>query len=91
MPGPLFVFSFVVATLVGACFHLVFGGNARRLAVFLLAAWVGFALGQIAGQTFSVDVFLVGDLYIVTAVVGALIALAAALIFTSERRQPRRR
>ncbi len=91
MPGPLFVFAFVVATLIGAGFHLVFGGNARRLALFLLSAWVGFALGQIAGQTFAIEFFLVGDLYIVTAVAGAILALIAALIFTSDRRQARRR
>lgn len=91
MPGPLFVFAFVVATAIGAGFHLIFGGNARRLALFLLAGWAGFALGQIAGQTFSVTVFVIGDLYIVTSVVGSLSMLIAALIFTSDRRSARRR
>jgi len=91
MPGPLFVFAFVVATVIGAGFHLIFGGNARRLALFLLAGWAGFALGQIAGQTFSVTVFVIGDLYIVTSVVGSLSMLIAALIFTSDRRSARRR
>jgi uncharacterized membrane protein YjjP (DUF1212 family) len=91
MPGPLFVFAFVVATLIGAGFHLIFGGNARRLAVFLLAAWLGFALGQIAGQSFGIELFPVGSLYMVTAVSGSILVLIAALVFTSERRQTRRR
>lgn len=91
MPGPLFVFAFVVATLIGAVFHLIFGGDARRLAVFLLAAWFGFVLGQIAGQTFAISFFPVGNLYIVTATIGAVVTLIAALIFTSDRRQTRRR
>jgi len=91
MPGPLFVFAFVVATLIGAGFHLVFGGDARRLAVFLLAAWLGFALGQIAGQTFAIEFFPVGNLHIVTAAIGTIVTLVAALIFTSDRRQTRRR
>lgn len=91
MPGPLFVFAFVVATLIGAGFHLVWGGNARRLALFLLAGWAGFAIGHFAGQSFAIQLFIIGDLYIATAVIGALFMLIAALIFTSERRQTRRR
>ena len=33
MPGPSIVFSFILATLYGAAFHLVSGGDARRLAL----------------------------------------------------------
>ncbi|NOG49440.1 MAG: hypothetical protein HND48_08340 [Chloroflexi bacterium] len=38
MPGPGLVFAFALATLYGALFHFIFGGDARRLAVFLLAS-----------------------------------------------------
>ncbi|MGJ3240508.1 MAG: hypothetical protein ACFE0Q_17500 [Anaerolineae bacterium] len=86
MPGPVFVFAFVVATLIGACFHLIFGGNARRLALFLLAAWVGFALGHAAGVSFAVALFPIGELRIVAAVAGALFTLFSVLIFTAGRR-----
>lgn len=86
MLGPVFVFAFVVATLIGSVFHFIFGGDARRLAIFLLAAWIGFALGQSAGQSFDVSVVAIGELRIIPAIVGSLFTLFSVLIFTSDRR-----
>lgn len=89
MLGPVFVFAFVVATLIGSIFHFIFGGDARRLALFLLAAWIGFALGHAAGQSFSLSLFpLIGDLHFAAAIAGALFSLFSVLVFTSNRRQP---
>jgi hypothetical protein len=42
MTVPTAVFGFIVATLFGAGFHLAFGGDMRRLALLLLAGWLGF-------------------------------------------------
>src|SRR5262249_27041139 len=42
MPSPSVTFGFILATLYGALFHLVLGGNARQLALYLLAGWLGF-------------------------------------------------
>ena len=89
MPGPVFVFAFVVATLMGSIFHFIFGGNARRLAIFLLAAWIGFALGHAAGNSFEISLFPIGELRIIPASAGALFTLFAVLIFTSDRRSSR--
>lgn len=86
MPGPVFVFAFVVATLIGSIFHFIFGGDARRLALFLLAAWIGFALGHAAGRSFEITLFPIGELRFVPALVGALFTLFSVLIFTSSRR-----
>ena len=47
LPGPTATFGFILATLYGAGFHFVVGGDVRRLALFLLSAWVGFGLGQL--------------------------------------------
>ena len=90
MLGPTFVFAFVVATLMGATFHLIVGGNARRLALFLLAGWIGFALGHLGGKSLGISVFPIGELQIVPAVVGAIFTLVAAFIFTAERRRSSR-
>lgn len=89
MPGPVFVFAFVIATLIGASFHFIFGGDARRLALFLLAAWIGFALGHAAGNSFEITLMPIGELRIIPAIIGALFTLFSVLIFTAERRQAR--
>lgn len=89
MPGPTFTFAFIIATIMGALFHLVFGGDARRLALFLLAGWIGFALGHVLGITFEINLFNIGPLRIFSAIVGALIALLAASILTGRRSRGR--
>ena len=89
MLGPLFAFAFVIATMYGAACHLIFGGGARRLAIFLLGSWAGFSLGQVAGESFEVELFRIGQLYLFTATVGAIFFLVMVLIFTTDRRTSR--
>lgn len=78
MIEPLFVFGFLLATLTGAGFHLVFGGDARRLALDLIVGWAGFGIGHIIGVLTQFNVFNIGSLHAVSAVIGSLAALAAA-------------
>jgi hypothetical protein len=87
LPGPTATFGFILATLYGASFHFVVGGDVRRLALFLLSAWVGFTLGQLLGVMFMIDIFNIGTLRIVTATLGTLIALVAAHILTSAHKR----
>ena len=88
MPGPTLTFGFVIATLMGASFHLVFGGDARRLAMLLLAGWLGFALGQLVGDILNIrllEVMNIGPLNIIPAVIGAVFALIFTLVVTAKR------
>ena len=78
MPSPSITFGFILATLYGALFHLLMGGNARRLALFLLAGWLGFALGHIFGAIFAVNILSIGPLHTFSATLGAWLALLAA-------------
>lgn len=89
MPGPTVVFGFILATLLGASFHLVFGGDARRLAVFLLAGWAGFGIGHVVGVLFGINFLNIGTLRVVAATAGAFIALTTTLVLTPKR--PRKR
>lgn len=82
MPGPTIVFGFVVATFYGTVFHLISGGDARRLALFLVASWVGFALGHIAGDLFGINILDIGALHMLNATIGALLALVLVRILT---------
>lgn len=82
MPSPSVVFSFILATLYGAAFHLLSGGDARRLALFLLSAWLGFGLGQGFGETVNFTLLDIGPLHVLPATVGAWNALVVARILT---------
>lgn len=75
MPSPPIVFGFLLATLYGALFHLIFGGSTRQLALYLLASWLGFAIGQIFGAIFEVNMLAIGVLNTFTATFGAWSAL----------------
>lgn len=89
MPGPSTTFGFIIATLLGASFHLIFGGDARRLALFLLSGWLGFGLGHMLGVLFEIDFFNVGSLRMMSAVLGALTTLMVARMMTSNRTRRR--
>jgi uncharacterized membrane protein YjjP (DUF1212 family) len=69
LPGPTLTFGFVLATLIASSFHLLVGGGARRLALFLLVGWLGFALGHIIGIVFEIDIFNIGALRLFPALV----------------------
>jgi uncharacterized membrane protein YeaQ/YmgE (transglycosylase-associated protein family) len=89
MPGPGLVFAFVMATLYGALFHLVLGGDARRLALFLLAGWLGFAVGHVSGLIFGVEFLSLGGLRMFPATVGAFMSLFAVRALTTGQRRRR--
>lgn len=82
MPGPSIVFGFVIANFYGSVFHFLVGGDARRLAVFLLASWLGFALGHITGDLLNVNFLDIGSLNMLNATFGALVALVVARFLT---------
>jgi uncharacterized membrane protein YjjP (DUF1212 family) len=94
MPEPNTVFAFVTATLIGALFHLIFGGRGRRLLLFIVMSWLGFGMGDAAGRSLGIALFKVGDLHFAFAISGCVFVLLLVHIFTSgraTRRRPNRR
>lgn len=75
MPGPTITFGFILATLYAAVFHIVAGGDVRRLALFMLAAWAGFVLGQMMAVSLGLGILLIGEIHVGPASLGALAAL----------------
>ncbi len=90
MPSPNFTFAFLIATLCGALFHVIVGGDARRLTVFLVAGWIGFGIGQILGTTMGAHLLTIGELNLASAGMGAFITLMVAYVLTSDRSRRRR-
>jgi uncharacterized membrane protein YjjP (DUF1212 family) len=67
-----------LATMYGAGFHLWQGGGARRLALYLLAGWLGFTLGHVLGNLLGIQLFMIGQLNFLTATAGSALALVLA-------------
>lgn len=78
-------FGFIVATLYGTGFHLVVGGDVRRLAAFLLAGWVGFIAGHFAGVVLDFEIMNIGALCILPASFGAIVALVFTQALTASQ------
>ncbi len=78
MTIPTLLLAFALSTLYGAGFHLWQGGGARRLALYLLAGWLGFTIGHFIGDALGLNVLKVGALNVLSATLGSLVALLAA-------------
>ena len=75
MTIPAYIFGIVLSTLYGAGFHFFVAGNARRLMLYLLAGWTGFAVGHWAGDLIGFHLYDIGTLNFSAATLGAFIAL----------------
>jgi hypothetical protein len=80
--------GFAVSTVYGALFHLWLGGGSRRLALYLLAGWLGFALGHYVGEALNIGVLRVGPLNLLTGTFGSAVALGAARILVIADTRP---
>lgn len=89
LPTPTITLGFIIATLLGALFHLILGGDVRRLALFLIASWVGFGIGHILGILLNFSILNIGALYILPALFGAITFLIFAHILSSRRTNKR--
>ncbi len=69
------ILGFLLATAYGAGFHLLLGGPARRIILYLVAAWIGFALGHVVGDLLNLNWLRLGALQLFSASVGAWVAL----------------
>lgn len=76
------VLGFLLATAYGSGFHLLLGGPARKIVLFVLAAWVGFALGHFVGDLLDIELFKLGTVHLFAASLGAWIALVASWWFS---------
>jgi uncharacterized membrane protein YeaQ/YmgE (transglycosylase-associated protein family) len=75
MSIPTLILGLILSTLYGALFHLWRGGNAGRLLLYLILAWLGFWLGQFLGNYLKFSFDTLGQLHIVIATLGSFILL----------------
>ncbi len=72
---PPLILSVILAVGYGTLFHLWQGRTYRDLIVYVLAAGVGFALGQGIGMLLNSDWFRIGQVRIIEATLTAWFAL----------------
>ncbi len=75
MTTPGYLLGFLVASLIGALFHLWRGGHIGRLLLFLVLSWAGFWAGHFLGNTLDFSLGRIGVLNIGAAILGCLIFL----------------
>jgi uncharacterized membrane protein SpoIIM required for sporulation len=73
--SPSLVFSALLSTACGLIFHVIRGGNLLRLFVLLIAAWLGFAIGQLIGSLTDWPLLRVGEVYVLHGLIGSIIAM----------------
>ncbi len=81
----------MLATFYGALAHLILGGDGRTLLIDILAAWLGFAIGQGVGQVMEIHVLNIGPTNVLTGTLGAFIALATTAVLSAQRHFPGRK
>ena len=78
------ILGFLLATAYGAGFHFLLGGPARRIILYLIAAWIGFALGHIVGDLLNVTLLRLGVLQLFSASIGAWLTLIGSWWFVGD-------
>lgn len=76
--SPPFVLSVLVSTGLAALFNLWQGGSVRDLVLYLVAAWLGFAMGELLGDWIGLDLLMIGEVHMAEACLlcGLLLFLA---------------
>jgi len=69
------IFGLVIATLIGALFHLWKDGGFWRLVLYLIASIIGFFVGHWVAGGFNLNLFNVGGLRLLGAVAGSILTL----------------
>ena len=69
------VLGFLLATAYGAGFHLLIGGPAKQIIIYILASWFGFIVGHFIGDLLNIEFLKLGALHLLTASLGSWLAL----------------
>jgi len=72
---PTFIFGSFFALLIGSLFHLVFGGDFKRLLLYLFTSWLGFWIGDFISKQIGLHFLSVGLLNLGFSIIGSLLFL----------------
>ena len=83
LPGAFL--GFLIATACGLAFHLVRGGSLPRLGLYVVTAWISFAVGQLVSQWLDWTAWRVGSLNLFPSLLATLIGLVAAAVLVGPK------
>ncbi len=72
---PSLVLAFVIASIIGLGFFLLFGRGWLRLAVYWIVAVGGFFVGQIIASLLQFSLFPIGSINLLEGTITCLVAL----------------
>ena len=75
MTLPSILIGTLIASLYGTLFHLWRGGSLARLLTYIILSWIGFWVGNIAGNSWNWSFFSLGPLQLGTATLSSFIFL----------------
>lgn len=75
MTLPAILFGIVLSSAYGTAFHFWKGGSLMKLVLFVILAWLGFWIGQIAGAALKWDFAAIGPINTGMATLGAAVFL----------------
>jgi len=75
MTLPAILFGVVLSTAYGTAFHFWKGGSLKRLALYILLAWIGFWIGQFVADKLGWNFAAVGPINTGLATLGSAVFL----------------
>jgi uncharacterized membrane protein YeaQ/YmgE (transglycosylase-associated protein family) len=72
---PILILGGLIATLYGAIFHLIRGGNPGKLLVYIILSWIGFWSGHFLAQRLGLEFLNIGTLFLGAASFASLLFL----------------
>lgn len=91
MTLPSLFFGWLIASAIGAVFHLIRGGRAARLALYLVTAWLAFFAGHLVGNWVNWHFWRYGALNFFPALLATVIGLIAASILAGPEAPARKK
>jgi hypothetical protein len=76
--SPALILSLIIASAYAAIFNLWQGGSVKDLLIYLLACWLGFAIGELAGDFVGLDILMIGQIHVVEGTIGSVLLLFLA-------------
>ncbi|HHX09382.1 MAG TPA: hypothetical protein GX730_08160 [Chloroflexi bacterium] len=67
-----YLFGWILATLLGAIFHLWRDGGIGSLLLYLLLSWGGFLVGHWVARSFGLAIMNVGPVYLGGGILGSV-------------------